>query len=52
MQYIRNDLALNFSYENLHIISDYEHGLRSAITSVIPEATNTGCWFDYIHVSN
>ncbi|CAH1716515.1 unnamed protein product [Aphis gossypii] len=48
MQFIRNDLALNLSYENLQIITDYEHGLRNAITRVIPEATNTGCWFHYI----
>jgi len=52
MQFIRNDLSLNFSYENLQIITDYEQGLRNAITRVIPEATNTGCWFHYIRVSN
>jgi len=52
MQYIRNDLALNLSYENVQIITDFEQGLRNAINRVIPEATNTGCWFHYIRVSS
>ncbi|KAL5244198.1 hypothetical protein ACI65C_011608 [Semiaphis heraclei] len=30
--------------------ADFEQGLRNAINRVIPEATNTGCWFHYIRL--
>lgn len=34
----------------MQVITDFEQGLRNAITRVLPEANNTGCWFHYIQV--
>lgn len=51
LQYLRNDLQLNFNYDRLQIITDFERGLRNAIARVIPEANNSGCWFHFVQVS-
>ncbi|CAI6355643.1 unnamed protein product [Macrosiphum euphorbiae] len=48
LQFIRNDLQLNFEYQNLRVITDFEQGLRNAVMMVMPESMNTGCWFHYI----
>ncbi|XP_060858138.1 uncharacterized protein LOC132935561 isoform X1 [Metopolophium dirhodum] len=47
-QFIRNNLKLNISYDNVQLITDFDLGLRNVINRDIPEATNTGCWFHYI----
>ncbi|KAF0715189.1 RING-type domain-containing protein, partial [Aphis craccivora] len=48
LQFLRNDLNLNITFNNLQIITDFEQVLRNAITKVIPEANNSGCWFHFI----
>jgi len=48
LQFLR--LKLNVDYTNLQVITDFEQGLRNAITRVLPEVNNSGCWFHYIQV--
>jgi len=50
LQFMRHDLNLNITFNNLQIITDFEQGLRNAITRVLPEANNSGCWFHFIQV--
>lgn len=50
LQFLRNVLQLNIDYDNVQIITDFEQGLRNAISRVLPEANNSGCWFHYIQV--
>jgi len=50
LQFVRNDLNLNIRFENVQIITDFEQGLRNAITRVLPESNNSGCWFHFIQV--
>ncbi|CAI6361153.1 unnamed protein product [Macrosiphum euphorbiae] len=48
LQFLRDDLQLNIQYNNLQVITDFEQGLRNAITRVLPEANNSGCFFHFI----
>ncbi|KAF0721924.1 RING-type domain-containing protein, partial [Aphis craccivora] len=48
LQFLRQELHLNLDYNNIQVITDYEQGLRNAITRVLPEANNSGCWFHFI----
>ncbi|CAH1720270.1 unnamed protein product [Aphis gossypii] len=48
LQFLRQELHLNLDYNNIQVINDYEQGLRNAITRVLPEANNSGCWFHFI----
>ena len=44
---IINKMKINFSFNNCHIMTDFEHGLRETIKEFYPDCILEGCFFHY-----